>query len=248
MKRLVRGIGWLILGVICMNVAFFAFLANPRFLFAHAVTNGPLTFYATTPLDRAATTAFLDDVSERMSASVLGPPEADYALYSTDETWRKRLFFTYLQRAGGVTYVPFGPRNAFLTGADIPRDRLLKKGADIVPPRTLSYYAVHELTHLRMAEMLPSLDYHRLPRWVREGVPDFVALGPVSQDARKDILEWAGTPLERMITYGSYPLERVLVDFALGHLALPIETLISQPMTEAEIMSLLETARQEGRL
>lgn len=248
MRWLWRSLGALVAVSVILTVALLALIARPGIFFAHAVTHERLSFLSTTAQPEAATRAFLEDVSERLNASVLGPPEQEYTLYSTDMTWRTKLFFTYVQKAGGVVYVPIGPRHAFLTGSDIPNDRLLKAGATIVPPRTLSYYAVHELTHLRMAEMVPVLDYHRLPRWVREGIPDYVALGPVSTSEKDAILDWGGTHLSRMIAHGSYPMERVLVDFALNSLAIPVEALISNPMDRSEILAMLRTARQKGQL
>jgi hypothetical protein len=48
----------------------------------------------------------------------------------------------------------------------------------VPPPRTLSYYLIHEITHLMVADRVGAVGIVRMPRWVNEGFADYVALGP----------------------------------------------------------------------
>jgi hypothetical protein len=96
-----------------------------------------------------------------------------------DEGWPVRLFFAGSPRASGLTYPVTSTRNVFLRHADLRQNRLRR--GDILtvpPPRTLSYYLIHEITHLMVAERVGALRIVRMPRWVNEGFADYVALGP----------------------------------------------------------------------
>ncbi len=62
-------------------------------------------------------------------------------------------------------------------------------------------------------------------------------------------IRWClGADLQRMIANGSDPMKRVLVDFALGLLAMDVRMLISEPMSRGEFSKMLARARQEGRI
>lgn len=206
-------------------------IAFPRPLFAYSYHVAGLTLHSDRSLNAAGTRDFLRDVKARLDHSMLGPDAEALTLYSAGG-WRERLFFTHVQSAGGVVYVPLSRRHAFLSRIDTKGDRLIKNGTIIAPPRTASYYAVHELAHLRVAAMVGALRFHRMPVWVREGLADYVALGPMAPDTRKAIMAWNGPRLPLMQRYGAYPEFRAMVDFAINDLGWSKELLISTEMNE----------------
>ena len=206
-------------------------VAFPQPLFAYSYHVPGLTLQSDRSMNAAGTQDFLADVKTRLDQSILGPDTAALALYSAGG-WRKRLFFTYVQSAGGVVYVPVSRNHAFLSPIDTKADRLIKDGTVIAPPRTASYYAVHELAHVRVAAMNGALRFHRMPAWVREGLADYVALGPMTPDTRKAIMEWDGPRLPLMQRYGAYPEFRAMVDFVINDLGWTTELLISTEMDQ----------------
>ena len=92
------------------------------------------------------------------------------------------------------------------------------------PPRTLSYYLIHEITHLMVAEHVGAWRIVRMPRWVNEGFADYVALGPAPPQmvARLE----AGAPLPAAV-WGSYGRERVCVTLALARLSGDLDALFA---------------------
>ena len=81
--------------------------------------------------------------------------------------------------AGGVNFFPL-TRNVFLRQSDIDRDALMRpNGTPAERPRTLTYYAAHEIGHSLTGERegFAHLYNFGLPVWVREGYADYVGLG-----------------------------------------------------------------------
>ena len=235
MRWLQRFCGWV--SVFCLAIALgvVALFAYPKVLFAHHYTANGLTLYADRSHNATATQELLERISSAMSQSPLGAPERHYELYSVRSKWREKLFFAPAPKAGGVVYPPITSRHTFLTAINPKGDRLIKGTAVIKPPRTLSFYMLHELTHLRMFEILGSVGFYRMPHWVREGMPDYVALGPLMQSERAEILNWSRARFDLVQRFGAYPKERALVSYYIDHLGFSPEVLMSlrTPMDEA---------------
>ena len=243
MRRFQCLCGWV--SVICLVVAVgvVGLFAYPKVLFAHHFTAGGLTLYADRSHNAKATQELLERISSAMSQSPLGAPERHYELYSIRSKWREKLFFAPAPKAGGVVYPPITSRHTFLTAMDPKGDRLIKGTAVIKPPRTLSFYMVHELTHLRMHEILGSVGFYRMPHWVREGMPDYVALGSLTQSERAEILDWSGARFDLVQRFGAYPKERALVSYFIDHLGFSPEVLMSM---RTQMDEALRIARADG--
>jgi hypothetical protein len=155
----------------------FAALAWPDPLFRHARGGGLVTFHATSSLPPEATT-LAEKVTAAFVASPLGLPAHEVDIWLVDEGWPVRLFFAGSPRASGLTYPVTSTRNVFLRHADIEANRLRRGSMVVPPPRTLSYYLIHEITHLMVADRVGAWRIVRMPRWVNEGFADYVALGP----------------------------------------------------------------------
>lgn len=152
-------------------------LAWPQSLHAHAATHGRLTLLSDAAFDVAAGVALLGEVERRLAAA---PPELrqaalDWHIVVSNTEWRRRLTFLDKYSAGGVNYHLL-PRTAFLRQADIARDRLAgNDGRDVPPPRTLAYFAAHEIAHGMVTARIGALARLRLPVWIEEGLADYVA-------------------------------------------------------------------------
>ncbi len=242
-RRLAGGLLALVLGV---NLSFWAIIAFATPFFSHVKTAEGLSFYGAVPHDPIEAEERLRTAAKLLAQSPLGAPERGYRAFTTNGDWRGKLFFAPAPEAGGVAYYPFSRRNVFLSGADLGADALIKDGTLITPPRTLTYYLVHEFTHLRIGELTGPVEYHRLPKWIMEGMCDFVALGPMSEAEIKRVTRWAESPLARMQAYGSYPVARAAVSFAQAHLGIAPKELISNQMSWDEIASHMRGAGYGG--
>ena len=198
--------------LVALNLVFFLLLTFPGWAFPHQGGNDRLRVHMPTPVPESAA-LWATDVMATLDASALPPGDGPFDVYITDDTWRYDLYFAVVRGAGGVVYPIAGRQNFFLSGADFETDRLLKDGAPIPAPRTLSYYAVHEITHLTQIAGLGRLRYIRLPVAILEGVADYVALGPAGPELRQAVAaQREGDPrLPLMQAYGAYPEYRVLV-------------------------------------
>ena len=113
-----------------------------------------------------------------------------------------------------------------MSGANIEADRLTKGDYVIMPPRTLSYYLKHELTHIVQIERLGTLRYVAMSRDVREGVADYVALGSADETLRSAVAAHipGADRLPLMQAHGVYPEFHVMVGDALANT--DVETLM----------------------
>lgn len=203
--------------------ALFALLAWPDPLFRHERGGGLVTFHATAPLPPEAV-SLAEEVTAAFIASPLGLPSHEVDIWLVDEGWPVRVFFAGSPGASGLTYPVNSTRNVFLRHADIPRNRLVRGALTVPPPRTLSYYLVHEITHLMVAERVGSARIVRMPRWVNEGFADYVALGP----APPQMVALAASGLRLpAATWGTYGRERVCVTLALERLSGDLDALFS---------------------
>ena len=241
MRTLQALCGWVAFGCLLITLIILGLFANPTILFAHKFEAGRITLYADRAQDKAATEALLANVSEAMDASPLGASEQPYTLYSSKSAWREAFFLGPAPKAGGVVYPPLSGRHAFLTGIDPASNRLLKGRAVIAPPRTLAFYMIHELTHVRMHEMAGTVGFYRMPHWVREGVPDYVALGPLNAQDIATIIDWDGPRFDLISRFGAYPKERAAASIAIHHLGFTAIELMSTRMEFSDILERLRT-------
>ena len=239
MRSMQQICGWIAVGCLFVTVALAALFANPSILFAHRYDANSFTLYTDKAHDLDAVQRLLADVEAALNASPLGAPEQPYAVYSTATRLRSGLFFAPVPKAGGVVYPLLTGKHAFLTGIDPAADRLLKGPHVIAPPRTLRFYMIHELTHLRMHDLMGTIGFYRQPHWVREGLPDYVALGALSDEDISAILNWSGDWIDMVRRYGAYPVERAIVSYAIHHLGFSAQALMSLDMTLNDALSMM---------
>ncbi|MBF9058382.1 hypothetical protein HKCCSP123_04225 [Rhodobacterales bacterium HKCCSP123] len=199
---------------LAVYAALVVFIAFPAPFFGHELRGGAITFHSETPLPPEAA-GMGEEVTGLLSAAPLGPP-GPVDVWLVEDGLPLRLFFAGSRRASGLTYPVTSLENVFLRHADFASNRLVRGGQAVPPPRTLSYYLVHEITHLQLAAHVGRWRVVRMPRWINEGFADYVALGPAppAMIARAE----AGLPLPPAV-FGTYARERVCVTLALTHLS-----------------------------
>ena len=155
-----------------------ALLTHPEPAFAYHVTSGDLSLYSDTPFSRARGVAVLADVARRLRASPLNDGRTHH-IFVTNTDWRRTLAFFTAPGAAGINYYPV-TTSVFIRRADINHDRVVgASGRTAEAPRTLAYYAAHEIAHSFTGEERGSsrLWNRTLQPWVREGYADYVGNG-----------------------------------------------------------------------
>lgn len=219
--------------------AILGLLMHPQPLFAHSLADGRLEVWSDEAFDDAAGRRLLADVDSRISRSPLDKHDGVHRIFVVNTAWRARLLFLWGYGAGGLNYYPI-TRNVFLRRSDIDKGLLSKpSGGFTEPPRTLAYYAAHEIGHSLTGEAVGPLRYHRLPQWVREGLADYIAL-PDAQDAEALHAKLdAGDPSMDFRKSGLYARFRLLVTLALGKHGWTYERLLTNPPSQEEAEKLL---------
>lgn len=154
-------------------------LLYPEPLYGHHVDQGRLRLYSDRSFDADKGRALLNDVERRLQAAPveLRDPVSVYRIFVTNAEWRRRLVFLWVYGAGGVNYYPIA-HSVFLRQGDVNTDRLFQTdGAPVAAPRTLSYFAAHEIGHSLIGKRTGAVANWRLPAWIREGMADYIAFG-----------------------------------------------------------------------
>ncbi|MBL4627791.1 MAG: hypothetical protein JKY00_07100 [Roseicyclus sp.] len=189
-------------------------MAAPALAFPHSAGDGRIMFHSTEPLAQDAALRVAAAAWAALQDTPLGAPDHQIDIFVTGgRGWRHWLFFRPAPWAGGLTYPFLSQRNVFLREVDLEAGQLLWAGEPVSDPRDLTYYLVHEITHLRHAAVAGRLSMVMTPRWIREGVPDVAALGLADGDLITRAM--AGDELGRD-SFGSYPSERVCVTLVLA--------------------------------
>ena len=246
-ERLLRGAAlWSLGAVTLVAVGVTALLAAPQPLYPHHVQRGAFELWSDERVDQSSGERFLADVENRLAHSIFGAAEGTRRIIIANTDWRARLSFLWTYGAGGVNHYPF-TRNAFLRHSDVAADRLFgPAGRPAEPPRTLGYYAAHELAHGLTSERAGAVAYGLMPRWLREGLADYAALGA----GRAKEMAGALAPDDPRLSperSGHYLRFHLLVACAHENAGLPLDQLLAMRLTEAEAASRWLEAEAPGR-
>ncbi len=198
-------------------------MAAPTLAFSHSGGDERITFHSSTPIPQDTAQVAAAEAWAALQDTPFGAPDHGIDVFITNGGWRDWIYFRPAPSAGGLTYPLFSRRNVFLSGVDFEAGRLVKDDFVVPEPRDLTYYLVHEITHLRHAEVMGPIAMFYSPFWVREGVPDIAALGLAPEEMVQRGL--AGEDLPRL-EHGSYPHERVCVTLALRHPDMDLDRLL----------------------
>jgi hypothetical protein len=236
-KRAVKAASIAALFCVALTGTAVAALTHPQPLFPYQAARGRLMLYSDRPFDRARADEVLADVERRLARSSLNDNNA-HRIFISNSEWRRRLLFLWNAGAAGVNYYPL-TRNVFVARGDIDRDVVTTSlGAPKPSPRTLGYYAAHEIAHTLIREQLPLLQQLRLPRWVNEGLADDIAFADEAHLGGLMARLQSGDPNLDPARSGHYDRYRLLARYTMRQKGWTAAELIASalPQSEAERM------------
>ncbi len=225
-----------------------AIIAYPEPLHAYHAEHGRLRLHSDRPFDADRGRALLAEVERRLAAAPpeLRDPDSIYRVIVSNSEWRRRLTFLWSYGAGGVNYYPLGGA-VFIRQADIAGGFVQRSDGTPVPaPRTLAYYAAHEIGHSLIGKRFGALANWRLPVWIREGLADYVGFGgEVDIDATIARLRAGDRELDPQAS-GHYARYRLLVAYLLEREGWSVDRLLRSNLSQEEAELILERGMPAG--
>jgi hypothetical protein len=210
-----------------------AALVHPQPAFAYHVQSGRLSLFSDRPFDIEKSKRLLAEVDRRLRLTSLDHGDGEHRIFVANSRWRACLAFLWNSGAAGVNYYPL-TRNVFIRESDIDNNRVLRTAGPVPPPRTLAYYAAHEIAHSLAGEAAGPFTYHSLPVWIREGVADYIGLAEKVDFEDLIARLRVGDPELDPKRSGLYLRYRLLVAFFLEHEHWSLERLLASPMPQPE--------------
>jgi hypothetical protein len=240
-RRLRKVAIWIAAVFLLAGLGVFGSMLYPQPLYAYGATEGRLSIHSDRAfaVDRAR--LLLAEVERRLATAPgsLRDDGSRYHVLVANSEWRRRLAFLWNYGAGGVNYYPIA-WNAFVRQSDIDAGIVIRNDGSPVPePRTLAYFAAHEIAHSLVGRRVGAIANWRLPAWIKEGLCDYIAFGG---DADIDALAQAmrrGDPDLDPKTSGLYARYRLLVAFMLEREGWSADRLLQSAMPTAEAEALL---------
>lgn len=151
---------------------------NAEYLFEHSVSHENLKLYSDAPFDLEKGRQVLFETQRRLTASPIYDPKRPHLGFVCNDAWRSEFFLQGKDKYGGLSYCHLAP-HVFFAKARIDDDVVLSpQNRPIAPPRTLTFYVTHEFAHAVVRYTVGNANFSSLPRWLSEGYPDYLGLGP----------------------------------------------------------------------
>lgn len=202
---------------------------NAEYLFEHFVSHDNLRLYSDRPFDVDKGVKILKETQRRLAASPVYDPQRPHLGFVCNDAWRSEFFLQGKDKYGGLSYCSIAPR-VFFAQARIDDDVVLSpRGRPIAAPRTLTYYVTHEFSHAQVRYTVGNERFSELPKWLFEGYPDFVALGPgFTYDQAVTAYENRDPRVNHTMA-GDYMLYDVLTAYYLEHKKIKVSELLADP-------------------
>ena len=219
--------------VFCGIGSAYALLNAPQLLFPYHAQEGRLDLWSDEPFELEAAHRLLADAETRIHRSILDDRRS-HGVVIANRKWHRHLVFLWNYGAAGLNWYPI-TRNVFIRSANVAQNQVIRpSGKAVEPPRTLAYYIAHEIGHTLTAEHMGLWRYHRLPRWLREGVADYIGFGgKVDVDRLMRALRTGDPDLDPKKS-GTYARYRLLVADLLDRKGWTMDRLLQSAPSQRE--------------
>ena len=221
--------------LLALFASYLTLLCFPQPFFRSSATTTNLTLYSDTPFSPEEGKKILEIVETKLETSRLFSPEIHHSVFICNARWRQILFFNRKYGVGGVNYYPL-TSNVFLSGARIEENRLISPSGNVVQgDRTLDYFITHEVAHTFTKKAAGWYRHSKLPEYVSEGYPDYVAKGK-SFDYEKAKQAFLSEAPE-MDRWGSglYLRYHFIVAYLLDKKSWSLQELLENPMEQKAV-------------
>jgi hypothetical protein len=209
-------------------------LAFPGPMFGYGVDYADLSVYSDAPLPAAEVRSWLGEVQALLEASPLRYEGEPTRIYIAGSTWRWRSLWLVHRggQVGGFAVPLLSTRHMFLSGADFSTLELIApNGRRMPPPRTLTYYAAHELAHVLTARQFGAVRSYTIPQWMKEGIADYVALPSESAAGLYSRIGERDPDLSMINEHGVYAPFRLLVTYFLEDAGWTLDRLVASDLS-----------------
>lgn len=240
LRRLLGSLAALIAIVVASPVAIISY---PQPLFAHSLRTDHLELWSDVAFDEQSGRNLLADITQRLEQSPLYHGDGVHRIFVVNQPWRRYLTFLWKHSVGGLNYYPI-TRNVFIREADISTGRVIgSRGNPVAPPRTLAYYAAHEIGHSLIGEAVGIWRHQDLAAWQNEGMADRIALpGRDDLDELREAYDRDDDSMNPKKS-GLYHRHRLLVNMAIERHGWNPVDLLASPMTQREAEAAFLTRR-----
>lgn len=231
----------LAIGAIILAAAggIFALLNWPELLVGHHISEGGLELWSDRPFTIASGREVLRDVEQRLKKSPLSAGDRVRRIFVVNSGWRRRLLFLHRVNVGGLNYFPL-TSNVFIRSAEIETGRVIGPSGEYAkPPRTLAYYAAHEIGHSLIGEKIGVWRHMFIPAWLNEGFADYIALPGIDDREKMVFLLKSGDKSMDPAASGQYRRYRLMVMLALERKHWPLDQLLRSRFSQQEAEALL---------
>lgn len=214
-------------------------LVYPAPLFAYHVAYDNLDIFSDMQIPTEKANNILKQVQLKLSTSPIQIDNIPMQIYIANTTWRRHwLWIVRPNNPGGFIVAPFTRNHAFLSGADFETNELISpSGYRTQPPRTIAYFAIHELTHTMTYKKVGLLRFFLMPKWIKEGIADYVAMPEENAFSLFAKIGERDADLSMMKSYGVYAPYRLLIAYLLEEEEWSIEQLLNSKLTLQEARS-----------
>jgi hypothetical protein len=230
--------------LIAVFISYSAVLCFPQPFFRWSVTSAHLTLYSDSSFPPEDGRRILELVEAKLVSSPMFSAQTHHSIFVCNARWRQLLFFNRQYRVGGVNYYPL-TCNVFLRDAIIGENRLISPSGNVVQgDRTLDYFITHEVAHTIIKMAAGWYRHFKLPEYVSEGYPDYVAKGTSFdyEKAKKAFLSEA----PEMDRWGSglYLRYHFLVAYLLDKKRKSVQELLENPIDQNALENEIREERQ----
>lgn len=216
-------------------------LEFPSFLYSYKYINQNLTIFSDKAFPKNIN-LITDEVLLRLQKSELYNSDKKYNVYIPTDYWRWGLVsIPILYQNVGAFCIGYN-HNVFFRPADIAENKLIPPHGKLADAqeRDLVYFITHEVGHALMFDRVGVISsFTELPKWVREGYPDYIA--KKSFDFEDNLGQFNNNEWRLTEKSGLYVRYHLFVSLLIDKNGYTIDDILNNPPHKAEIINTLKS-------